>query len=366
MKKNQWVTWLVVGAGLLVVGVMLVVPIVGGLLTMMLSESEEAPGTCRAQAPDGDGGVVMEVPNGWGPEVEKAAQVAGVPAPVLAAQLEAESGWDPSAVSPVGAAGLAQFMPDTWALYGDGDPMDPVAAIEAQGRYMGALTELTSLHSEDEEERVRLALAAYNWGDGNMARVDWDLTRIPAETAAYVPSILEAAQVGFSTDCAPVSGQYTGDLGDGEWAIPLPGGSLTGGGAYGLRNVPGLPSWAQDHVGLDFATPDGGGTVVAPFPMRVTSIYDPDGCVMAKGTGEVKFGVALCHMDDWSAEVGMEYERGDVVGSEGSRAGSVGTAVIPHLHMELYRPEGGDPEFPGPANPDVIDPTPILRAKGAL
>lgn len=358
--------WGAVALGAFVSVAMLVLPILAGLMLVATEEAQEPGGTCQARTVSGEGGVELEVPNGWGPAVEDAAKVAGVPAAVLAAQLEAESGWDPTVVSPAGAAGLAQFMPGTWEQYGQGDPMDPLASIAAQGRYMKALMALAEPHADDADERVQMALAAYNWGPGNMDAVGWDWEQGPAETLAYVPSILGGAQLSFSTDCAPVTGQYVGDLGDGEWAQPLPGGTMTGGGAFGLRNVPGLPAWAQNHVGIDLATPDGSGQVVAPFPFRVTAVYDPDGCVLGKGTTEPEFGIAVCHMDDWNAEVGMEYERGEVVGSEGSRAGSVGAAVIPHLHLELYRPEGGDPTSPGPGNPDIIDPTPILRAKGAL
>src|SRR5680860_1435257 len=69
-------------------------------------------------------------------------QCPAAPPAIIAAQLNAESGFNPKAVSPVGAQGISQFMPGTWALYGrdengDGtaDPFDPADAIPAQGRY---------------------------------------------------------------------------------------------------------------------------------------------------------------------------------------------------------------------------------------
>jgi len=69
-------------------------------------------------------------------------QCPAAPPAIIAAQLNAESGFNPQAVSPVGAQGISQFMPGTWALYGrdengDGtaDPFDPADAIPAQGRY---------------------------------------------------------------------------------------------------------------------------------------------------------------------------------------------------------------------------------------
>ena len=57
----------------------------------------------------------------------------GVSAALLAAQLLAESNFDPAAVSPAGARGIAQFMPATAAAYGLDDPFDVGAAIDAQG-----------------------------------------------------------------------------------------------------------------------------------------------------------------------------------------------------------------------------------------
>ena len=335
--------------------------VVGIMLAPALLYTEPEPeGVCAT--PSGEG---PRIPAQWEDEVTAAAEVAGLPPEVIAAQIAQESGWDPGAVSPAGAVGIAQFMPGTWEQYGEGDPTDPEASIAAQGRYMAALMDLAGEHAEGEAQ-VELALAAYNWGPGSMEAAGWDWEQGPSETLNYVRGVLRDAQASYSQECAPVSGPYTGDLGDGEWATPLPGGSLTGAGAYGGRNVPGLPLWAQNHVGLDFATEDGKGSVVAPFPFRVTAVYGPDGCVMGKATEGPDFGIALCHLEDWNADVGGEYARGDVVGSEGSRAASVGVGVVEHLHLELYHPDAPDPEFPGPSAPGVMDPTPVLIAKGVM
>ncbi|MDQ2940539.1 MAG: transglycosylase SLT domain-containing protein, partial [Actinomycetota bacterium] len=103
-----------------------------------------------------------------------------VSAALLAAQLMVESGFDPYAVSPAGAEGIAQFMPGTAASYGLRDPFDPEAAIDAQARMMSGL--LRHFGS------VRLALAAYNAGSGAVDGCDC----VPAypETVAYVARIL--------------------------------------------------------------------------------------------------------------------------------------------------------------------------------
>lgn len=87
----------------------------------------------------------------------------------IKAQAVAESSLNPRAVSPVGAVGLMQFMPATWAEWGKGDPTDPEASIDAGCRYM---SHLYGCYGEipDPDERYRFALAAYNWGRGNVNR----------------------------------------------------------------------------------------------------------------------------------------------------------------------------------------------------
>ena len=91
---------------------------------------------------------------------------------VAAAQLKQESQWNPNAGSSAGAQGIAQFMPDTWAAYGEGgDVTDPEDAIPAYGRYMAALKEeVEPLADGDADQLVRLTLAAYNAGPGAVTK----------------------------------------------------------------------------------------------------------------------------------------------------------------------------------------------------
>ncbi|MBU2742518.1 transglycosylase SLT domain-containing protein, partial [Acidithiobacillus albertensis] len=66
-----------------------------------------------------------------------AAQAAtGVPAGMLLAVAAQESGFNPEAVSPAGAQGLMQFIPGTWARYGQGSPFNPQAAMMAGALYL--------------------------------------------------------------------------------------------------------------------------------------------------------------------------------------------------------------------------------------
>jgi len=104
----------------------------------------------------------------------------GVPPALMAGQLMAESGFDPTAGSPAGAQGIAQFMPSTAAAYGLTNPYDPVAAIDAEAHLMSDL-----LHQFGSPE---LALAAYNAGPAPVEACHC----IPPypETQAYVTRIL--------------------------------------------------------------------------------------------------------------------------------------------------------------------------------
>jgi soluble lytic murein transglycosylase-like protein len=97
----------------------------------------------------------------------------GITASLLAAQLEAESGWNPRAASPVGAQGLAQFMPPPGTakvLDGDGDggrdPFNPADAIASQASFMCKLLAAVTADTRLTGEPLDLALAAYNAGLG--------------------------------------------------------------------------------------------------------------------------------------------------------------------------------------------------------
>jgi hypothetical protein len=131
------------------------------------------------------------VPARFAPLIVRAAQRWGVSAHLLAAQLYAESNFNPFARSPAGAEGIAQFMPGTAAAVGLLDPFDPGAAINAQARLMRDL--LGRFGS------VPLALAAYNAGPEAVAGCGC----IPpfSETRAYVARIL--GLLGGAGDLSP-------------------------------------------------------------------------------------------------------------------------------------------------------------------
>ena len=126
------------------------------------------------------GGLPAFVPARFRAPLMRAAARWNVSAAMLAAQLMVESNFNPFAVSPAGAQGIAQFIPSTAAAYGLRDPFDPGAAIEAQAHLMSDL--LRQFGS------TALALAAYNAGPAPVAACDC-VPGIP-ETQAYVARIL--------------------------------------------------------------------------------------------------------------------------------------------------------------------------------
>jgi soluble lytic murein transglycosylase-like protein len=128
----------------------------------------------------GSAGLPSFVPSSYRATLIAASGRWNVPAALLAAQLMAESNFNPFAVSPAGASGIAQFMPGTAAAYGLDDPFDAEASIDAQAHLMSDLL--------DEFGDPSLALAAYNAGAGPVEACSC-VPAIP-ETQAYVARIL--------------------------------------------------------------------------------------------------------------------------------------------------------------------------------
>jgi soluble lytic murein transglycosylase-like protein len=107
----------------------------------------------------------------------------GVPTGLIRAVIQRESGGDPCAVSPKGALGLMQLMPEAARDLRLVQPFDPVGNVDAGTQL---LKELLNRYSGN----LSLALAAYNAGSGAVERAGG----IPpfAETRDYVTAILSA------------------------------------------------------------------------------------------------------------------------------------------------------------------------------
>jgi soluble lytic murein transglycosylase-like protein len=158
-----------------------------------------------------------------------------LPPAVLAAQMRAESGFSPTAVSRVGAQGIAQFMPATWAgswnPWRGASPFDPAAAIPAQARYLRRLLDAVG-------GDLAHALAAYNAGLAGSAGgpAAW-----PAETRAYVATILRGAGL------AAAGGVGAGSTAAGR--VPVVGGALAVGGVVAAAALGGLDELRPRLVG---------------------------------------------------------------------------------------------------------------------
>lgn len=106
----------------------------------------------------------------------------GLPRDFLARLLWTESRFNPNAVSPKGAEGIAQFMPGTAALRALADPFDIHQAIPASAAYLAEL--------EQRFGNLGLAAAAYNAGEGRVSRWLLEGGYLPLETENYVLGIL--------------------------------------------------------------------------------------------------------------------------------------------------------------------------------
>lgn len=112
---------------------------------------------------------------------------AGIPPDYFVRQIDTESGFNPNAVSPAGAVGIAQFLPSTAAGLGI-NPWDPIQALRAAANMMAG-------YARQYGGDYAKALAAYNSGTGtvqyaiNNCGTNW-LNCLPGETRHYIYVIM--------------------------------------------------------------------------------------------------------------------------------------------------------------------------------
>jgi murein DD-endopeptidase MepM/ murein hydrolase activator NlpD len=264
------------------------------------------------------------VPAAYLPALLRAAQTCpAITAPLLAAQLDAESGWNPRALSPTGAGGLAQFMPGTWAsegLDGDGDgirdPFDPADAIASQASFMCRLLAAVTADAHLIGDPIDLALAAYNAGLGAVRRYH-GIPPYP-ETRGYIHRIRTLLISYAIPDAAVPAGAGTG-----TWVRPLTAmPPITSG--YGQRGP-------EFHAGVDF-----------PVPIDTPVYAASSGTVLAAGPANgfgqwVKLGhpggitTVYGHISSWTVTVGQAVHAGQLI----ARSGNDGHSTGPHLHFEV-------------------------------
>jgi hypothetical protein len=209
---------------------LLVAVVVGAVSGGAAAGASTDVGACVGDLP-GVGLQAGAVPGEYVAALTAASKVSGIPAPVLAGQLKQESGFNEKAVSSVGARGIAQFMPGTWDSYGQGkDPFDPLAGIDAQGRFMAELYRLAKA-SGLAGDPVDLALAGYNAGWGGVLRAGG----IPdnGETAQYVVRIRQYANDFAATGGTTVKASVPDPAG-----CEVPVGDSSGNDDYPFKDLP--------------------------------------------------------------------------------------------------------------------------------
>jgi hypothetical protein len=127
----------------------------------------------------------------YAPVFDQAEQKYQLTPGLLPAMAWTESHFNPNAISPKGAEGPLQFMPQTAKDY-DVNARDVGSSINGAGHMMSDL--LTKYHGN-----ATRALAAYNWGAGHVDK--WvkggaDISRLPPETQRYILSVRAAMEPG--------------------------------------------------------------------------------------------------------------------------------------------------------------------------
>lgn len=131
-------------------------------------------------------------------QIDAAAREAGIDPALVHAVVSVESAYRASAVSPKGAVGLMQVLPQTASRYGVADPSAVSDNLRAGTRHLRWLIDRY-------DDRLELALAAYNAGEGAVSRYH---ERIPpyAETRDYVPKVIASYRAnGKRGDVAAVT-----------------------------------------------------------------------------------------------------------------------------------------------------------------
>ena len=120
---------------------------------------------------------------------------------VLARVIWQESRFNARAVSPKGASGIAQFMPQTASWHGLADPFDPIEALRHSAAYLREL--------RDRFGNLGLAAAAYNAGPGRVSAWLASHHPLPGETRNYVAIITGWTADEWASSSPPQTAETT-------------------------------------------------------------------------------------------------------------------------------------------------------------
>jgi soluble lytic murein transglycosylase-like protein len=131
----------------------------------------------------------------YDPIVQACAREFNVPADLIHSIIRAESAYDSRAVSPKGAAGLMQLMPETAAQYGVSDRFDPSDNIKGGVKYLKDLVKLFN-------GRTAEVLAAYNAGQEALKK----FKGIPpySETREYIRRVMASYSRPYISGGVPI------------------------------------------------------------------------------------------------------------------------------------------------------------------
>ena len=135
----------------------------------------------RGHGADGIRALRSRLGNFFSQQIEQAAALHRIPLDFFAALIWQESRFNPRAISPAGAQGIAQFMPGTARWRGLSDPFEPAQALLESARWLREL--------RAEFGNLGLAAAAYNAGPERVRKWLTGGGFLPAETRAYVQII---------------------------------------------------------------------------------------------------------------------------------------------------------------------------------
>jgi hypothetical protein len=238
---------------------------------------------------------------------------------LIGGMIQQESGGNPSAENPSGAAGLMQLMPGTAGEMGVKDTKDPAQNVRGGTAYFNRMLKQFG--------NVKDALVAYNWGPGNAqkwiagGRNDGEL---PEETRNYLTNVMRYQQSGHGAAQAAKWGHLWRDKAAG--AMPASGGMMPASGFAGATDPgiirPGmeLPGRGQmdavsgmivHHTG-GRATPEGIAKILRDKRLSAQYIIDREGNVYRT----MPEGQIAHHMQTGSGPMGMGRSNKNMEGVE--------------------------------------------------
>jgi murein DD-endopeptidase MepM/ murein hydrolase activator NlpD len=269
--------------------------------------------------------------------IQRSAELTGADPAIVAALMEVEGSGEGS-VSPAGAMGLMQLMPDKFRP-GD-DPFDPPTNLLRAAQHIRLL--------QDRWKSAELVAAAYFGAIDSQGNVT-GASDGNIDGFGYV-EFFRAAYRRYVDGLAPLPLWLVSPFGD----LSLTSDMIKFGflGDYGhalahaIRGEHGVAQYGTSHLGLDLqipGRPDGGrgAPVVAPFEGRVIRTSDPIGGPFGIWLESPKLNLRarLMHMDGLvkGIETGLEVKAGQQLGILGAQ----GTEGFPHLHLAFERLSDG-------------------------